>query len=91
MIQKPNIKYSDRDKIPLKNNSPNSHFFPTENQSKKSEQQVRPKQGSMCQSRKIDCNLGYRDPIWMIQKPNIKFTDAATIYMRGLSPNSPFC
>ena len=29
MIQKPNIKFSDRDTSSLKEASPNSHFFPS--------------------------------------------------------------
>ena len=33
MIQNPNIKFSDRVTIFLKDTSPNSHFFLTENQS----------------------------------------------------------
>ena len=33
VIQNPNIKFPDRATISLKDTSPNSHFFPTENQS----------------------------------------------------------
>ena len=38
VIQKLNIKLSDRDTISLKDTSPNSHFFTTENLSQKSVQ-----------------------------------------------------
>ena len=34
MIQNPNLNFSYRDIVSLKDASPNSHFFPTENQSK---------------------------------------------------------
>ena len=44
----------------------------------------------MWQSRKMDHNLSYRGPILVIPKPNIKFLDATTIYMRGTSPISLF-
>ena len=40
------------------------------------------------QSQKIDHNLGYGDLNWLIQNPNIKFTNAATTFMKGTSPNS---
>ena len=48
------------------------------------------KQGSLWQSRKMDHNSSYRGPIWVIQNPNVKFTDAATISMKDTSPISPF-
>ena len=51
---------------------------------------MRTKQGSLWQSLKMDHNLSYRGPIWVIQKPNINFTDAATIFMKYTSPISPF-
>ena len=38
----------------------------------------------------MDYNLNCRGPIWVIQKPNIKFTDADTISMKNTSPNSLF-
>ena len=88
MIQNPNIKFLDRDTISLKDTSPNSHFFLTENQPQKFE--VQPKQDSLWKSQKIDHNLGYRCPIWVIQKPNIKFLDRAKISLKDTSPNSSF-
>ena len=36
----------------------------------------------------MDHKLSYSGPIWVIQMPNIKFIDAATISMENLSPNS---
>ena len=48
------------------------------------------KQGSLWQSRKMDHNLSYRGPIWVIQKPKINFTDANTIYKKETSQGSPF-
>ena len=38
----------------------------------------------------MDHKLSYRGQIWVIQKPNIKFSDAATISMKGTSPISIF-
>ena len=35
MIQNPNIKFLDKAIISLEDTSPNSHFFPTKNQSQK--------------------------------------------------------
>ena len=90
MIQKPNINFLDRDTISLKDTSQNSHFFPIENQSQKSRQQVRPKQDSLWQSRKTDHNFGYRGPIWMIQEPNINLSNIFTISLNDTSPNSHF-
>ena len=48
------------------------------------------KQGSLWQSRKMDHNLSYRDPILVIKKSNIKFTNASTMSMNNTSPISPF-
>ena len=48
------------------------------------------KQGSLWQSRKMDHNSSYRGQIWVIQKPNINFTDANTISTKETSPISPF-
>ena len=90
MIQKPNIKFSNRATISLRDTNVNSHFFPTENQSQKFRPKVQPKQGNLWQSRKTDHNLGYRGPIWVIQKPNIKFSDRDTISLKDTSPNSHF-
>ena len=36
----------------------------------------------------MDHNLSYSGLIWVIQNPNIKFIDAATISMKNPSPNS---
>ena len=44
----------------------------------------------MLQYRKIDHNSSYRGPIWVIQKPKIKFTGATRISMKETSPISPF-
>ena len=44
----------------------------------------------MWQFKKMDHNLSYRGLIWVIQRPNIKFLDAATISMKGTSPISLF-
>ena len=38
----------------------------------------------------MDHNLSYRGPIWVIQKPHIKFSDRATISSKDTSPNSHF-
>ena len=46
------------------------------------------KQPKLQQSWAMDHNVSCRGPIWVIQKPNIKFTDAATTSMKDLSPNS---
>ena len=75
MIQKPNIKFSDRAISSLKNPSPNSLFFPAENQSQKPG---------------TDHNLSYRGPIWVIQNPIIKFSDRATISLKDINPISSF-
>ena len=45
---------------------------------------------SMWQSQKMDHNLVYKDPIWMIQKPNTKFSYRTTISLKDTSSNSPF-
>ena len=50
----------------------------------------RVKQGSLWQSFKMDHKLSYNGLIWVIQKPNIKFSDAATISMEDTSPVSLF-
>ena len=90
MIQKPNIKFSNRDTISWKDTSTNSHFFPTEISPKNLDNRFGQKQGRLWQSRKTDHNLGYRDPILVIQKPNIKFSDIATISLKDTSINSLF-
>ena len=91
MIQKPNINFSDRATLSLKDTSPNSNFFSQLKISPKNlESRFRPKQGSPWQSRKTDHNFGYRCLIWVIQNPNINFLNRATIYLKDTSPNSPF-
>ena len=89
MIQKPNMKFTDAATLSMKNTSPNSYFFPIENQSQ-IWTMVQLKQGSLWQSWKTNHNLSYRGPIWVIQKPNIKFTILATISMKDASLNDPF-
>ena len=90
MIQNPNIKFSYRYTITLKDTSLNSHFFLVENQFQNSGQYVRPKQVSLWQSRKMDHNLSYRGLIWLIQKAKIKFSDISKSSMKDTSPNSHF-
>ena len=56
----------------------------------KSGQCIGSKQGSLWKSQKMDCNSSYRDPIYIMQKPNIKFLYTSTISVKGASPISPF-
>ena len=74
VIQKPNIKFSKSTTISMKETSPISPFFSDQRSIPKSGKYVGSKQGSLWQSRKMDYNLSYRGPIWVIPKPNLKFT-----------------
>ena len=51
----------------------------------------RVKTGQLVAVPKIDHNLSYRGPILVIQKPNIKFSNSATISTKDTSPISLFC
>ena len=46
------------------------------------------KQPKLLQSREMDHEWGYRGPIWVIQKPNIKFKNATKTSMKDMSPKS---
>ena len=71
----------------MKNPSPNS-LRPNRKPVPNFGQCVGSKQGCGSPWNEMDHNLSFSGPILVIQKPNIKFTDAAKISMRNLSPNS---
>ena len=60
MIQNPKIKLSDRATISLKDTSPNSHFFPIENQSQSIESRCSP-------NRAVCGSPGKRTITWVIE------------------------
>ena len=83
MIQNHNIKFKNASTTSMKNTSPNSLNLPIPNSKHKQLNSL------SCDSprNEMDHNLSCRDPIWVIQKPNIKFTIAATNFMKNTSPN----
>ena len=90
VIQNPNIKLSDRAIISLKDTSPNSHFFPIKISPKNYDSRFSQNRAACGSPEKTKHNLGYRGPIWVIKKPNIKFSDRAIISLKDTSPNSLF-
>ena len=82
MIQMPNTKFIDATITSMKNTSLNSLFFPNYGQC------VGLKHGFGNLENEMDHNLSCSGPIWVIQKPKIKFTDAGTISIKNPSQNS---